>query len=56
MASEKIVETFFGKQSRYEIVKKSTIFRSEFYVKKDGQIISYNFSSMKEAMEWAKNK
>jgi hypothetical protein len=56
ITSEKIVDTFSGNQCKYEIVEKSTLFRSEFYVKKDGEVISYNFSSLKEAMEWAKGK
>lgn len=56
MVSKKVVETFTGNKSKYEVVKKSNMFRSEFYVKKDGKVISYNFSSFKEALEWAKNK
>lgn len=56
MASRKVVETVYGKYSKYEIVKKSKIFGVEFYVKKDGEFVTGSFSSLKKAVEWAENK
>lgn len=56
MASQTIVETLHQKKSKFEIVKRSKIFRSEYFVKKDGEVISYNFKSQEEAVEWARYK
>lgn len=56
MATGKVVETIYGKYSKFEIVKKSKMFGAEFYVKKDGEVVTGKFSSLKKAVEWAENK
>jgi len=56
MASRKVVETIYGKYSKYEIVRKSGVFSTKFYVRKDGDVVSGTFSSLKAAVEWAKSK
>lgn len=56
MASTKVVETVYGKYSKYEIVKKSGTFSTKFYVRKDGDVASGKFSSLKAAVEWAEKK
>lgn len=56
MASKKVVETVYGKYSKYEIVKKSSAFSTKFYVRKDGDVASGKFSSLKDAVEWAEKK
>ena len=56
MSSTKVVETIYGKKSKYEIIKKKTVFTTKFYVKKDGNTVSGHFKSLKAAVEAAKNK
>jgi len=56
MATRKVVETVYGKYSKYEIVMKSKTFGAEFYVNKDGKVASGKFDSLKKAVEWAENK
>lgn len=56
MASGKVVETIYGKNSKFEIVKKSKTFSNEFYVRRDGKVVAGKFSSLAKAVEWAENK
>jgi len=56
MSSTKVVETIYGKKSKYEVIKKKTVFTAKFYVKKDGNTVSGHFKSLKAAVEAAKNK
>ena len=56
MASTKVVETVYGKHSKYEIVRKSKTFGTTFFVKKDGSVDSGKFHSLSAAVEWAKKK
>jgi hypothetical protein len=54
MADSVVVETIFGKYSKFEIVKKTSTFGSpEFYVRKDGKPHKGSFSSLKAAVESA---
>jgi len=54
--AKKIVETIYGKYSKYEIVKNSGVFSTKFYVRKDGEVVTGSFSSLKAAVEWAEKK
>lgn len=56
MASKKVVETIYGKKSKYEIVKRKTAFTTKFYVYRDGNKVSGYYKSLKAAVEAAKNK
>lgn len=57
MASKKVVETIYGKHYKYEIVEKSGVFSTKYYVRKgDGSIAASSFSSLKAAVEWAKEQ
>lgn len=49
----KVAETVYGKRSKYEIIKRSGAFTSKYYVRKDGEVTSGIFSSLKAAVEWA---
>lgn len=52
----KVVETVYGKYSKYEIVIDSGTFSTKFYVRKDGKVVTGSFSSLKDAVEWAQKK
>jgi hypothetical protein len=59
MSDDKIVvETFYGKYSKFEVVKdSSSIFGSpKFYIYKDGKNYRGSFSSLKDAVEAAKKE
>lgn len=56
MASKKVVETVYGKHSKYEVVKHSGVLSTKYFVLKDGSRASGNFSSLKAAVEWAEKK
>jgi hypothetical protein len=56
MATKKVVETVYGKYSKYEIVKSSGVLSTKFYVRKDGDVATGKFSSLKAAVEWAEKK
>lgn len=53
MATKTVVETVYGKYSKYEIVRKSGVFTTKFYVRKDGDVATGKFSSLNAAVEWA---
>lgn len=50
-----IVETVYGKYSKYEVVKDSGLLSTSFYVCKDGKYVS-SYDSLKDAVEAAKKK
>jgi hypothetical protein len=54
---KEIVETVYGKYNKYEIMKESGgVFTSpKFYVYKDGKPFKGSFSSLRDAIEVAKN-
>jgi hypothetical protein len=55
MANKEVVETVFGKYSKYEIVKETSIIGSpKFHIHKDGKYHRGSFSSLKDAVEAAK--
>lgn len=57
MADEQIVETVYGKYSKYEIVKKSSLLGSpKFYIRKNGKPHRGPFSSLKAAVETAQKE
>jgi hypothetical protein len=55
MAQKKVVETVYGKYSKYEIVRKSKHFSTRFNVYKDGSYET-SFKSLKAAVKWAEKK
>ncbi len=57
MSDSKVVETIYGKYSKYEIVKQSRILSGPtFYIHKDGEPHRGSFSSLKDAVEAAKKE
>lgn len=56
MADYEIVETFYGKHYKYEVVKKAGgVFSSpEYHINKDGKYHRGSFSSLRAAVEAAK--
>ena len=55
--SKEVMETVFGKYSKFEIVKKSGIIGStKFYVHKDGSPFKGPYSSLADAVEAAKKQ
>lgn len=57
MSRDDVEETIYGKYSKFEIVRKSSIFGSpQFYVRKDGKPFRGPFSSLANAVEAAKKE
>ena len=57
MSERNVVETVYGKYSKYEIVKSSSMLGSPiFYIHKDGKPDSGSFSSLRAAVEEAKDR
>jgi hypothetical protein len=56
MADSVLVETIYGKYSKFEVVKKTSSLMGSpaFYVRKDGKPHKGSFSSLKEAVESAR--
>jgi len=57
MSEKTVVETIYGKYSKYEIVKDSPMLGSpKFYVRKDGKPYRGSFSSLAAAVEVARKE
>lgn len=56
MSSEKVVETVYGKYYKFDVVKKSDIFGTKFFVRKDGKPHRGPFSSLRDAVAAAENE
>jgi len=56
MATTKVVETIYGKHSKYEVVRKKTAFTTKYYVRKNGDVATGSFKSLNSAVEWAKDQ
>jgi hypothetical protein len=57
MAKSEVVETVYGKYSKYEIVKKTSPFGDpKFYVHKDGKPHRGSFSTLRAAVEAAQEE
>ncbi len=56
MSEHKVVETIYGKYSKYEIVKNAggVFSSSTFAIYKDGSIFKSGYSSLSDAVEAAK--
>lgn len=56
MAGYEVVETFYSKHSKYEVVKKASgmFSSSEYHINKDGKYHRGSFSSLRAAVEAAK--
>lgn len=53
--SETVVETIYGKYSKYEIVRKSGTFSTDIVLRKDGKFEG-SYSSVQAAVDAAKKK
>jgi hypothetical protein len=58
MAKQEVVETFYGKYSKYEVVKEpGGVFSGpKFYIHRDGHYYRGSFSSLRDAVEAAKRE
>lgn len=58
MSSGEIVETFYGKYSKFEVVKKpgGILSSAEFYIRKDGEHHRGPYSSLSAAVNAAKEE
>ncbi|MBV5273972.1 MAG: hypothetical protein JZU52_10115 [Lamprocystis purpurea] len=58
MSEHEVVETIYGKYSKYEIVKESGgVFGSpKFYIRKDGKPFKGSYSSLAAAVDAAKRE
>jgi len=51
MPDKKVVETIYGRTSKYEVVKEISTFASpKFYVRRDGSPYKGSFSSLRSAV------
>lgn len=50
---KEVVETIYGKYSKFEVVKDSGSFSTKFYVRKDGKPHKGAYSSLRAAVEAA---
>lgn len=53
---EEVLETFFGKYSRFDVVRKEGVFleSAKFYVRKDGKRHRGPYGDLRDAVEAAK--
>ena len=56
MSSEEIVEVVYGKYHKFEIVKKSDVFGTKFYLRKYGSSYKGSYSRLDAAVNAAKNE
>lgn len=57
MGTKEVVETIYGKYSKFEIVKESSTFGSpRFYIRKNGKPYRGSFSSLSAAVEAARRE
>ena len=55
--SKQIVETIYGKHHKYDVIQEtSTLGSPKYYVKRSDGKVSGMFSSMADAVEWAKEQ
>lgn len=55
--SQEVVETVYGKHEKYEVIRKtSTLGNPKYFVKSSGGKVSGEFSSLSDAVAWAKDK
>lgn len=51
-----VIETVFGKRSVFEVVKKTGMFSTEFYIYKDGKYHKGKYNDLSRAVEVAKSE
>ena len=58
MANEEVIETIYGKYSKYEVIRESggVLGSPKFWVYKDGKYHRGPFSSLQDAVEAAKEE
>ena len=55
--SDSVVETIYGKHTKYEVIKKSSsVFETKYVVKSSSGKYSGEFSSLAAAVEWARQQ
>ena len=55
--SKEVLETIYGKHNKYEVIKETSTFGSpKYYVKSSDGKTSGTFSSLSDAVGWAKDK
>ena len=56
MADQEVIETIYGKHSKYEIVRESGIFSTKFYIYRNGKYYRGSFDSLATAVEAARRE
>ena len=57
MAQEELVETIYGKYSKFEIIKKTSLLSGiEFFIRKNGKPYKGGYSSLSSAVNAAKKE
>lgn len=56
MTDEEIVETLYGKYSKFEIVKITSFLETKFYLRKNGKPYKGSFSSLSGAVNAAREE
>lgn len=56
MASKEVVETIYGRYSKYEITETSSFTGTSFYIYKDGKPYRGSFSTLAAAVEAARSE
>lgn len=57
MSEQAVIETIYGKYSKFEIVRETSVLGSpKFYIRKDGKHHKGAFASLSDAVEAAKNE
>ena len=56
MSDDEVIETIYGKYSKFEVIKKTTLSGVKFYIDKDGKYHRGSFSSLKDAVAAAKKE
>ena len=55
--SDSVVETIYGKHTKYEVIRKSsTVFATKYVVKSSSGKYSGEFSTLVAAVEWARRQ
>lgn len=54
MADKTIIETFYSSTSKYEVVKNSSVFSTDFIVRKNGKYLA-SYGSLRSAVETARS-
>ena len=56
MSKGEVIETVYGKYSKYEIIKEAGVWSTKFYLYKDGKYHRGSYSSLRDAVEAAQKE